>query len=231
MRAKDVMSNGVISIMADATVFEAAELLVGAQVSAVPGLDSTATIVGIVSEADLIRRAEIGTAPHKSWLLRMLADDFTTASEYVHSHSRRVKDVMTKAVITTTEDATLGEVAELMAKHNVKRIPVVRDGTLAGIVSRSNLLQALMWREPKTVESCQPDEELRHQVLEAVQKHSWASSGLTNVFVSESVVHLWGYVPNVAIHKAYRVAAENVPGVRVVKNHMRTMPASVHMGV
>ena len=231
MRAKDVMSNGVISIMADATVFEAAELLVGAQVSAVPVLDSTATIVGIVSEADLIRRAEIGTAPHKSWLLRMLADDFTTASEYVHSHSRRVKDVMTKAVITTTEDATLGEVAELMAKHNVKRIPVVRDGTLAGIVSRSNLLQALMWREPKTVESGQPDEELRHQVLEAVQKHSWASSGLTNVFVSESVVHLWGYVPNVAIHKAYRVAAENVPGVRAVKNHMRTMPASVHMGV
>ena len=231
MRAKDVMSTEVISIMADATVFEAAERMVNAGISAMPVVGSNGDVVGILSEADLIRRAEIGTAPQKSWLARLLADDYTTASSFVHSHARHVRDVMTKKVVTVEVDADLSEVANLMAKHSIKRVPVVRNGILVGIVSRANLLQALLSSEPADDLSRHPDDQLRRAVLEAVSKRPWSSAGLTNVVVSGGVVHLWGYVANDAIFQAYRVAAENVPGVKSVKNHMRTTPASAHMGV
>ncbi|HEY6982478.1 CBS domain-containing protein [Reyranella sp.] len=231
MRAKDVMSGGVMSVLADATVFDAAEILTGQHISAVPVVDDSGRVIGIVSEADLIRRAEIGTTPHKSWLQRLLADDATRAARYVRSHSRHVSDVMTKAVVTVEEEANLAEVAELMSKHGIKRVPVVRDGFMVGIVSRANLLQALMSREPESDELRSTDARLRSDVLHAVEKKPWASTWPTNVVVSAGVVHLWGFVSSDAVRQAYRVAAENVPGVKLVRNHMRIVPASVSMGV
>ena len=231
MRAKDVMSEGIVSVLADATVFEAAEIMVNAQVSAVPVIEEDGKIVGILSEADLIRRAEIGTSPHKAWLQRLLSDDVTKATEFVHSHSRLVRDVMTKNVITVDEEATLSDVAELMAKHNIKRVPVLREGSMIGILSRANLIQALMSREPATDRVRPSDEQLRREVTKAVDTQPWCSAWPTNVVVSSGVVHLWGFTHSEAVRKAYRVAAENVPGVKNVKNHMRMVPSSVNMGV
>ncbi|SKA12471.1 BON domain-containing protein [Enhydrobacter aerosaccus] len=231
MRAKDVMTIGVVSVLADASVFDAAEILTSEHVSALPVIDDKGRVIGIVSEADLIRRAEIETAPHKSWLHRWLDDDVTKAADYVRSHSRRVRDVMTKNVVTVEEGATLGEIAELMAKHGIKRVPVVQDGVMVGIVSRANLLQALMSREPDGGGSRPSDAQLRRDVADAVSKHGWSSAWPTNIVVSNGVVHLWGFVQSDAVRNAYRVAAENVPGVKSVKNHMRTVPPSVNMGV
>jgi CBS-domain-containing membrane protein len=231
MRAKDVMSEGIVSVLADASVFEAAEIMVNAQVSAVPVIEEDGKIVGILSEADLIRRAEIGTSPHKAWLQRLLSDDVTKAAEFVHSHSRLVRDVMTKNVITVDEESTLSDVAELMAKHNIKRVPVLREGSMVGILSRANLIQALMSREPATDKARPSDEQLRREVTKAVDTQPWCSAWPTNVVVSSGVVHLWGFTHSEAVRKAYRVAAENVPGVKKVKNHMRMVPASVNMGV
>jgi len=114
MRAKDVMSSGVMSVMGDATVFDVAEILTSEHISALPIVDDQGLVIGIVSEADLIRRAEISTTPHKSWLHRLFADNATRAARYVRSHSRHVKDVMTKTVVTVGEDATLAEIAELI---------------------------------------------------------------------------------------------------------------------
>lgn len=231
MRAKDVMSDGVMSILADATVFEAAELLVSARVSAMPVVDEQDQLVGILSEADLMRRAEIGTAPHHGWLQRLLSDDATKARDYVHSHSQRVRDVMTRNVVTVDADAKLGEVAEEMLKHNVKRLPVVEEGRVVGIVSRADLLQALMSREPKAPAEQRSDEQIRREVTDALARQPWSSAWPTNVVVSSGVVHLWGFVQSEVARKAYRVAAENVPGVKSVKNHLRPIPSSVNMGV
>jgi CBS domain-containing protein len=231
MRAKDVMSDGVMSVTADATVFDAAEILTAERISAAPVVDDQGRMVGIVSEADLIRRAEIGTMPHKSWLQRLLADDATTAARYVRSHSRRVRDVMTKAVVSVDEDATLAEIAELMSKHGIKRVPVVRDGFAVGVVSRANLLEALLSREPESESSHPTDVQLRREVSAAVEKQSWASAWPINVVVSAGVVHLWGFASSDVIRKACRVAAENVPGVKAVKNHMRVIPPSVTTGM
>lgn len=231
MRAAQIMSPGILTIPANASVFEAAEYLVSAGVSAMPVVDTTGKIVGIVSEADLMRRAEIGTEPRKSWLQRFFADDATTAAEYVTLHARHVTDMMTKPVVTVQEDATLGEVADLMAKHKVKRLPVLRGEVVVGVVSRSNLLQALLSREPEMTPSRSSDEEMRRQVEAVVAKQPWASPWPTNIVVNAGVVHLWGMVPSDAASKAYSVAAENVPGVKKVKNHMRRVPAAVGLGV
>ncbi|MCW5734098.1 MAG: CBS domain-containing protein [Enhydrobacter sp.] len=225
------MSPGILTISAAASVFDAAEHLVGAGVSAMPVVDGTGRIVGIVSEADLMRRAEIGTEPRKSWLQRIFVDDATTAAEYVSFHARRVTDVMTKSVVTVQEDATLGEIADLMAKHKVKRLPVLRGEVVVGVVSRSNLLQALLSRGPEVTESHSSDNEIRRQVEAFIAKQPWASPWPINIVVNAGVVHLWGMVPSDAASNAYRVAAENVSGVKKVKNHLRRVPAAVGMGV
>jgi CBS domain-containing protein len=231
MRAKHVMTEFVYTLPVDASIFDAAELLVTGGVSAVPVVDRSGAMVGIVSEADLMSRGEIGTTPRKSWLLRLFTDDTTAASEYIHSHSHRVADVMTKTVITAGEDTKLGELAALMHNHAVKRIPILRDGRIIGIVSRANLLQALLSREPAADMPQAADEEIRRAVVAALENHGWSSIWPTNVVVNSGVVHLWGFIANDKVRDACRVAAENVPGVRQVKNHLRPIPHGVNMGV
>lgn len=231
MRAAQVMTPDVLSISSDATVFDAAELLVGAGVSALPVVDGTDRMVGIVSEADLLRRPEIGTEPRKSWLQRVFADDAAAAAEYVTLHSRRVADVMSTPVITVQEDDTLREVADVMEKRQVKRVPVMRGDFVVGIVSRANLLQALLSRDPTEAGPHPSDDQIRREVEAVVGKQAWTSPWPTNILVNSGVVHLWGFVPSAAASEAYRVAAENTAGVKKVKNHLRRMPASVGMGI
>jgi CBS-domain-containing membrane protein len=231
MRAAQVMSPAILSIASDATVFDAAELLVGTGVSAMPVVDDRGRMIGILSEADLIRRSEIGTEPRKSWFRRIFADDASAAKEYVALHSRRVTDVMTKSVVTVQEDDTLGHVADVMAEHKVKRVPVLRGDEVVGMVSRSNLLKALLSRDPQAQQSPSSDNQIRRDVEAVIARQPWTSPWPTNVLVNSGVVHLWGFVQSDAAVDAYRVAAENVPGVTRVRNHLRRLPASVGMGV
>lgn len=231
MRAKDIMTEGVICVGVKESVFDAAELLLGAGVSAAPVVNDKGAVVGVVSEADLMRRAEIGTAPQKSWLSRLLDSEGSAAHDFVATHARKVSDVMTREVVTAGEDATLGDLVDLIEKHGVKRIPIVRDGRLVGIVSRANLLEALLSREPEGPILQPTDKALREAVLGAFDKRAWSSKWPTNVFANDGVVHLWGFVEGDEVRKAYRVAAENVPGVKRVKSHLRSMPSSVGMGV
>ena len=229
MRARDIMTDGVICLPEDATVFDAAELMTGSRVSAVPIVDRDNRMVGILSEADLMRRAELGTAARGSWLSRLLADRATEARRFVHAHGHRVADVMTREVITAGADCDLGQLVELMEKHHVKRLPIVGDdGTVIGIVSRANLLQALLSREPEAApEDRASDEQLRQAVVAALDRLGWTGRWPVNVFVHGRVAHLWGFVPGADVRDACRVAAETVPGIRRVKSHLRPIPAAV----
>jgi CBS domain-containing protein len=146
MRAKQVMTRQIHTVAANASVYEAAQVMLNAGISAAPVVDVDGALIGIVSEADLMYRSEIGTAPGKSWLQRLLSDDAVLANDYIRAHSHRVADVMTKNLVTADEGATLGEIATLMQRHRVKRIPIVRDGKVVGIESRANLLQGLLAR-------------------------------------------------------------------------------------
>jgi len=230
MHARDIMTTDVVCINAKASVFDAAELLLGAGISAVPVVDDRRNVVGIISEADLLRRVEIGTTVKKSWLARLVDSDGAAAHEFVTAHGRRIADVMTREVVTAGEDEPLRELVERLERHKIKRIPIVRNGVLAGVVSRSDLLRAMLSREPGQPVLPPTDRALREAVEAALKDHPWTSRWPVNVEASAGVVHLWGFVESEEVRKAYRVAAENVPGVRRVENHLRDMPASVGMG-
>lgn len=231
MRARDIMSDDIVSLDAKESVFDAAELLLGGRISAAPVTNEHGALVGIVSEADLIRRAEIGTADSKGWLARLLDSEASSARDFVATRTRRVADVMTREVVTAGEDATLRELVELMERHGIKRIPIVRGTVVVGIVSRADLLRALLSFEPDRPVLQPTDKALRQNVVDALENRPWTSRWPINVYANDGVVHLWGFVDGGDVRDAYRVAAENVPGVRRVKNHLRAMPASVGMGV
>ncbi len=223
MRAVKVMSRPVVTVPADATVWSAADILLGARISAAPVVDADGRMIGIVSEADLMNRPELGTVPGRSWLQRLLADEAMLARDYMRSYSHRVTDVMTRDVVTAPETAELKEVASLMQRHGIKRVPIVRDGKVLGIVSRANLLQGLLAREPRPTGGTALDADLRESVWQELRKHPWGS-GVGNVVVESGVVHLWGQTRSVSVKEAVRVAIENVPGVKRVASNIVVLP-------
>ena len=231
MRAKQVMSRPVHTVAADASVYDAAQFLLNAGISAAPVVDPGGGMVGIVSEADLMHRPEIGTVPGKSWLQRLVSDDTAMARDYVRSHSHRVADVMTKNVVTADEGTPLPEIAALMQRHRVKRIPIMRDGKFVGIVGRANLLQGLLARAPSPSKDVAADETLRASVTTELARHGWAVSQPASVVAENGVVHLWGHVNSDAVKEACRVAAESVHGVKRVENHMNVLPPEMRFGV
>jgi CBS domain-containing protein len=231
MRAKQVMSRAVHTVAADASVYDAVQVLLNAGISAAPVVDADGSMIGIVSEADLMYRTEIGTVPGKSWLQRLLADNAMLARDYIRSHSHRVADVMTKNVVTAEGTTSLADIAALMQRHRVKRVPILSDGKIVGIVSRANLLQGLLAREPLSSEDVAADETLRNSVMAELARQGWTSTRSTNVVAENGTVHLWGYVDDDTVRDAYRTAAENVRGVKRVENHMNIMPPEVRFGV
>ena len=230
MHAQQVMARPVVTVAADATVYAAADVLLGSRISAAPVVDPDGKLIGIVSEADLMNRPEIGTVPSKSWLQRLLADNALVARDYVRSHSHHVADVMTKEVVTAEERTDLADIAALMQRHHIKRVPIVRDGKVVGIVSRANLLQGLLARELQPADGLASDESVRAKVSAELAKLPWGS-GITNVVVDKGVVSLWGHVGAGASKDAVRVAVENVAGVRRVVNNIVVMPRDAYFGV
>ena len=228
MRAKDVMSDGVVSIAATATVHEATKLLVNTHVTALPVLDANGVMVGIVSEADVIKEAARPADP--------------APAGHAEPLSRPVAEIMMRDVVTADENASLGEIAALMIERRVKRVPVLRDGRIVGVVSRVDLLQALLSNDPmpaaSTPAAAAPsgpppgptpsgapsgDETLRAAVVAAVSGQSWSLARRADVVAKDGIVHLWGVVPSQAVLENYAAAAGKVAGVNTVQVHMHVM--------
>jgi CBS-domain-containing membrane protein len=226
MHARDVMSGEVMSIAATATVHEACELLVNARVSAMPVVDDDGVMIGIVSEADLLACVEEGERAARPGSAPGPADGSAKAAADAAARSRRVVDVMTKDVVSVDENASLAEVSALMRKHHVKRVPVLREHAVVGIVSRIDLLRASISFGPlpdmtSASEAARAaDERMRRDVAAAVAGHSWSVAERVDIVVDNGVVHLWGVVPSEEVRAAYREAAEGVLGLKALKVHM-----------
>lgn len=222
MRARDIMTTRVITVDPDATVEEIAKRLIENRISAVPVVEAGGRLVGLVSEGDLMRRTETETERHPSWWLSLFLLPEQTAVEYVKAHGRRAKDVMSRQVISVAEDASLEEVAGVLEEHRIKRVPVINNGKLAGIVSRANLLHGLVARSAGGDPSVD-DRKLRASIEENLSK-AGVRAQLLNIVVSGGVVHLWGVVATGAEQAAVRVAAESIPGVREVRFNVEALP-------
>ena len=224
MKAADVMVTNVISVTPDVLVQDVAYILLSNRISAVPIVDDEGELLGIVSEGDLMRRSETGTGRHRPWWLAMLTGRDIRALDYAKEHSRRITDVMTSKVVTATPDTPLRDIATLLEKNGIKRVPIVKDGKMVGIVSRANLLQALASsRIPQDVDV--GDSAIRESLVARLQAASWANAALINVIVQDGMADLWGIVDTEAEKKAVRVAAEITPGVRGINDHLIIRPA------
>jgi CBS domain-containing protein len=221
MQAKDVMTTKVVTVGPDARVEHIAALMLERRISGVPVVDTDGRLVGIVTEGDLMRRPDIGTERHRGWWLKLFEDERERASEYARAHGSRAEQVMTRNVITVTEETSLGEIARLLEEHRIKRVPVVRDGKPVGIVSRANLLHALAARpSPRPPERWKGDRELRDEIMRVLDREDLATHGPLNVTVTSGVVELWGLVESEDERRAIRVAVENVPGVASIKDNL-----------
>jgi CBS domain-containing protein len=217
LTAADVMTTDVVSIGPDKSVREIAEILYTRRISGVPVVDADVHVIGIVSEGDLISHAAIIGERHRSWWLSLFSHDDITARDYVKAHGRTARDVMSTDVVTVEETATLAEIADLLQRHRIKRVPVVQGGRLVGIVTRGNLLQglaALKVEPPRKVD----DQTIREQLLDELKGQPWAH--VLDIKVENGIVHLHGTFQTDEERRALRIAAENVPGVRGVEDHL-----------
>lgn len=218
MRAKDVMVRDVVSAHPDTDIADAVKLLVSNDISALPVIEQDGKLVGILSEADLMRRVEIGTLPQRPRWLESLVGASTLAEEFARAQGKRVAELMTTNVVSVSEDTSLAEIAGLFERNSIKRVPVVRDGRLVGIVSRSNLIQALAAAISEPPEPDDADHRIREQLLERLREQQWTDFGSRNVIVRHGVVHLWGLVGSKEEHRALLALAEGVPGVARVSD-------------
>jgi CBS domain-containing protein len=221
MLARDVMTTHVVTVRPDAGVREVARIMLEHGVSAVPVVDEEERPLGMVSEGDLMRRPETGGARPRCWWLALFAKPEARALDFVRSHGGQARDVMSDKLVTVGEEASLRDIATVLEEHRIKRVPVVRDGRIVGIVSRANLLHGLVAAAPE--ETAPGDEAIRDAILTKLRHEVGLRDLFLNVTVAGGIVHLWGDVPSEAERRAARVAAETAAGVAGVKDHLTVM--------
>jgi CBS domain-containing protein len=219
MRAHQIMTRPVYSVLPEATIAEAANIMLQRHISGLPVVDAAGKLVGIVSEGDFIRRSEIGTQRKRSRWLKFLLGAGAAATEFVHEHGRRISEIMTRDPLTISENATLDEIVTSMETNGVKRLPVMREGKLVGIVSRANLLQAVASLSREIPDPTADDDHIRKRIIDSLQKNDWCPFGLS-VVVRDGVVHLGGVITEERSRQASIVGAENVAGVKKVHDHL-----------
>jgi CBS domain-containing protein len=226
MKARDIMATNVIATGPEVSVREAAGILFNNRISALPVIDEHGSLIGIISEGDLARRAELAT-DRRSWWLRLLTHESKEdlAIEYVKSHARRVRDVMTRRVVTAGPGTSLATIAVLLEKNRIKRVPIVAHGKVVGIVSRANLVQALATSRGESDRGTKSDSSIRRKVMAQLRSERWSRHSLLNATVRGGKVTLWGIVDTEAEKDAARVAAEQVAGVQAIENNVIVLPA------
>jgi len=223
MKVSDVMTKRVVSISPETSILVAADLMLKHHISGLPVIDNHAKLVGIVTEGDFLRRAEIGTERKASSWLDALRGTADATADYVHSHGLAIKEIMTRNPVTAAEDTNLDEAVRLMENRNIKRLPVLRDGKLVGIISRANLMRALLSIHRKAPQSSSDDAAIRERILADAAKQSWSSGAVVDAVVQDGIVDLWGTLADPSQREAFVVLAKKVPGVALVEDHLTSV--------
>jgi len=220
MNAADVMTPNILSVRPDATIAEAIRLMLDNRISGLPVIDETGRLVGILTEGDLLRRGETGTERHRPRWLEILMGPGRLAEEYVRTHGRRIGELMTHNPVTVTPDTPLKKIVELMERHRIKRVPVLDGEVPVGILSRADLLRGLAGALEATPPAATTDAEIRERILAELARTAWVPRDGIAITVENGVVDLNGVILDENERAALRVAAENVPGVRAVEDHL-----------
>lgn len=224
MQAKDIMTTNVISVAPETSVDAIATLLLERNISAVPVVDSNNRILGIVSEGDLVHRVAVEGGRRGSWWLSLMASREEQATEFTKTHGRRADEIMTRDVVVVGEDTAVAEIARLLEQRRIKRVPVVRDHELVGIVSRANLLHGLAASPQEIAAPSSDDRSIREALVAALESEGWLTHGNFNVTVTNGAVEIWGWAETDQERQAIKVVVENTPGVVSVADHLGALP-------
>jgi CBS domain-containing protein len=219
MNAADVMTTPVISVTPATRTRDAIELMLTHHLSGLPVLDEEARLVGIVSEGDFVRRSELGTEKHRSRFIAFILGPGRSAHDYTKSHARFIRGVMTEEVIAVTEDTSLEEIVSLMEKHAIKRVPVMRGDNVVGMVSRSDLLRALVAASRRRDEAMD-DGAIKQRILSELAHEEWAPSSCIGVEVTNGEVEITGTIFDARQRQALKVVIENTPGVKAIHDRL-----------
>ncbi len=225
MKVADVMTRGVISLASDDSMRKAAQLMLQYEMSGFVVIDR-GKLVGIVTEADFLRRSETGTERHRGRWIEFLVGPGRLAEEYAHAHGRTVDEVMTREVVTVAENTSLEEAVRLMEHHRIKRLPVVKGDAVVGIITRANLLRAFLMGSPKTPAPPVSDAAIHEKLVAELDEKPWAPRGSFSAVVENGVVDLQGIISDERQRVALRIAAENIPGVKQVRDHLLELDRS-----
>jgi CBS-domain-containing membrane protein len=223
MKASDIMTRKVIAVEPEASILQAVHLMLQNRISGLPVIDASGKLVGILSEGDLLRRQEMGTQKRRVRWVELFMSGGRLANEYVHAAGRKVHEIMTPDPRTIIEETPVEEIVQLMERHRIKRLPVMRGEAVVGIVTRANLVRALASLAIEAKPAALTDGGIREQLQKELDRQPWAPVALINIVVRNGVVQLWGTVTDEAQRAALIVAAENIPGVRKVEDHLTWM--------
>jgi CBS domain-containing protein len=229
LRARDLMTADVVTVPPETPVIAMARLLSERGISAVPVVDATGSVLGVVTEADLIRRLAGEVDKPASWLGSLFSSQARDAETYARTHGVTARDIMTESVVSVAPDMLASEVAHMMEEQAIRRVLVIEDGRLRGLVSRADLLRALV--TPVQEPSALSDDRIRKAVLAAMKKEPWADTFYTMVNVTDGVVEYHGFARSAAVQRGLRVLAENVPGVKGVVDSTQPMPTYLYATV
>jgi len=223
VHARDVMTSPAICVAPNTQLVAIVDLMLKHRISAVPVVSSDGALVGIVSEGDLMHRKELGVPAERSWWLRALGGKAMLADEFVKAHATLASEVMTTEVVVAGADTALPDIAKLLERNRIKRVPIIAAGKVAGIVSRANLLQALSLdpagAAPHPTDS---DREIRKQILASLASEKWNDIAHLNLVVRGGIVYLWGEVTSPSHRNALIAAARDTKGVNDIVDHTQT---------
>jgi len=215
MRVRDSMTRDVITVTPTTPIHEVASLMANHGVSGLPVLDEKGSVIGIVTEADLLVRQKPRT--RTSWW-RLFLDGDRMAREFQRAVGTTAGEVMTREVISIGPDLPIEAAAAILHEQKIRRVPVVTDGALVGILSRGDLVKALAGAPPRTAAPAS-DARLVEAMRACIAAEPWVPRTLV-VEVVAGVLTLWGLVSTQAEHSALETMARSIPGVRGVDNQL-----------
>lgn len=220
MKIADIMTRSVVSVEPSATILQAIRLMLQNRISGLAVVDKKGDLVGIVTEGDFLRRSETETQKSRPRWLQFLVGSGKLANEYVQANGRKVDEIMTRSLHTVTEETSLADAVELMERFRVKRLPVLQGRKLVGIVSRANFLRALASVAREVNAPTPSDADIQKKLIAELTAQKWALPSMLNIVVRNGVVDLWGTITDERVRPALIVAAENIPGVKSVRDHL-----------
>jgi len=230
MIASEIMTRDVTTVLPSASVREAAKLMVDRRLSGLPVVTSDGRLVGMLTASDLLHRVETGTERRSSWFTSFFSDPDDMARQYAKAHGLKAHEVMSRHVISVRDDADLSEVADVLDRNRLKRVPVVRDGSLVGIVSRSDLVRVLSEASVGQPIATSDDAAVQNAIWQAIRKQTWLNSGYVNITVKDGVAEAWGMVGSQEQRNALMVLIEEAAGDAKVQDHLKVGVPSTTAG-